>query len=67
MRGALDGGSRSAVRMSAELVMELLGRGATMAEMLGELHDRLTADDIQACLAYASDFLIAERVYVTPT
>ncbi len=66
MRGALDGGSRSAVRMSAELVMELLGRGATMAEMLGE-HDRLTADDIQACLAYASDFLIAERVYVTPT
>lgn len=30
-------------------------------------HEHLTPDDIQACLAYASEVLKAERVYLLPT
>ncbi|MEK7711201.1 MAG: hypothetical protein AAB341_04815 [Planctomycetota bacterium] len=30
-------------------------------------YDHLTAEDIQACLAYASDVLSSERVYAVPT
>lgn len=52
-------------RISVELVIELLARGYSVAEVLEE-YDHLTPDDIQACLAYASDLLKAERVYATP-
>jgi uncharacterized protein (DUF433 family) len=53
-------------RIAVEFVVELLGRGWTTEEILQE-YDHLSAEDIQACLAYASDVLKAERVYVLPT
>ena len=52
-------------RISAELVLELLARGASVAEILAE-YDHLSPEAVQACLAYAHDLLEAERVYVTP-
>jgi uncharacterized protein (DUF433 family) len=48
-------------RISVEFVIDLLGRGWTVEQILRE-YDHLTADDVQACLAYASDVLKSERV-----
>jgi len=53
-------------RIAVEFVMELLGRGWTVEQVLHE-YDHLTAEDIQACLSYASDVLKSERVYLLPT
>ena len=53
-------------RIAVEFVMDLLGRGWSKEQILEE-YDHLTAEDIQACLAYASDVLKSERVYVLPT
>ena len=53
-------------RISVEFVVDLLGRGWTTEQVLRE-YDHLHADDIQACLAYASDVLKAERVYLLTT
>ena len=39
-------------RISVELVMDLLAAGYT-AQQIIEQYDHLTAEDIQACLAYA--------------
>lgn len=50
-------------RMSVEFIVDLLGRGWTTDQVLKE-YDHLTAEDIQACLAYASETLKSERVYV---
>jgi uncharacterized protein (DUF433 family) len=52
-------------RISVEFVIDLLGRGWTTEQILKE-YDHLTPKDIQACLAYASEVLRTERVYVTP-
>jgi uncharacterized protein (DUF433 family) len=52
-------------RISVELVVDLLGRGYTTAQVL-EQYDHLTVDDIQACLAYASEILRSEKVYAIP-
>jgi uncharacterized protein (DUF433 family) len=52
-------------RISVEFVIDLLARGWTPEQILKE-YDHLTPDDIQACLAYASEMLKTERVYVTP-
>lgn len=52
-------------RISVEFVIELLGRGWTVAEVLSE-YNHLTAEDIQACLAYAGELLKSERVYPIP-
>ena len=52
-------------RIAVEFVVDLLGRGWTTDQILEE-YDHLTADDIQACLAYASDVLKSERVYLMP-
>lgn len=52
-------------RIAVEFVVDLLGRGWSMDDILRE-YDQLTMDDIQACLAYASDMLQSERVYPTP-
>ena len=52
-------------RIAVEFVVDLLARGWTSAQILEE-YDHLTPDDIQACLAYASEMLKTERVYVTP-
>ncbi|HUG92529.1 MAG TPA: DUF433 domain-containing protein [Planctomycetaceae bacterium] len=53
-------------RISVEFVVELLGRGWTPEDILRE-YDHLTPEDIQACLAYASEVLKSERVYLVPT
>ena len=53
-------------RIAVEFVVDLLGRGWTTDQILSE-YDHLTREDIQACLAYASEMLKSERVYVTPS
>lgn len=53
-------------RISVEFVIDLLGRGWTTDQILHE-YDHLTAADIQDCLAYASDLLKSERVYLLPS
>lgn len=53
-------------RIAVELVVDLLGRGWTVDEVLRE-YDHLTLEDVQACLAYASDVLKSERVYLLPS
>ena len=50
-------------RISVEFVVDLLGRGWTTDDILEE-YDHLTLDDIVACLAYASDVLKSEKVYL---
>jgi uncharacterized protein (DUF433 family) len=52
-------------RIAVEFVVDLLGRGWTVDQVLRE-YDHLTAEDIQACLAYASEVLKSERVYLLP-
>ncbi len=51
-------------RIAVEFVIDLLARGWTAEQILHE-YDHLTAEDIQACLSYASDVLKSERVYLT--
>jgi uncharacterized protein (DUF433 family) len=53
-------------RVAVEFVVELLGRGWTTEQVLRE-YDHLTPEDVQACLAYASEVLKSERVYLLPT
>ena len=53
-------------RISVEFVIDLLGRGWTVEQILRE-YDHLSAEDVQACLAYASEVLKSERVYLLPT
>lgn len=53
-------------RISVEFVIDLLGRGWTAEQILRE-YDHLKPDDLQACLAYASEVLKSERVYLLPT
>jgi len=52
-------------RMAVELIIDLMARGYTREQIL-EQYDHLTMDDIQACLAYASEALRSERVYALP-
>jgi uncharacterized protein (DUF433 family) len=52
-------------RISVEFVVDLLGRGWTVEQILEE-YDHLTREDIQACLAYAGEILKSERVYLLP-
>ena len=52
-------------RIAVEFVIDLLARGWPVARILHE-YDHLTADDVQACLAYASAALKSEHVYLTP-
>jgi uncharacterized protein (DUF433 family) len=52
-------------RIAVELVIDLLGRGYSQEQVL-EQYDHLTPEDIQACLAYASEVLRGEKVYVLP-
>jgi uncharacterized protein (DUF433 family) len=53
-------------RIAVEFVVDLLARGWTTEQILRE-YDHLTAEDIRACLAYASEVLRSERVYLLPT
>jgi uncharacterized protein (DUF433 family) len=52
-------------RIAVEFVVDLLGRGWTREQVLQE-YDHLSPEDIQACLAYASEVLKSERVYLIP-
>ena len=49
-------------RIAVELVIDLLARGYTQQQVLQQ-YPHLTAEDIQACLAYANEVLRSERVY----
>lgn len=40
-------------RISVESIIDLLGRGWTTEQVVRE-YDHISADDVQACLAYAS-------------
>jgi uncharacterized protein (DUF433 family) len=53
-------------RIAVEFVVDLLGRGWTTEQILRE-YDHLSPKDIQACLAYASEVLKSECVYLLPT
>lgn len=50
-------------RIAVEFVIELLAGGWTVEQILKE-YVHLTAEDIQACLAYARDVLQSEKVYL---
>lgn len=52
-------------RLSVEFVVDLLGRGWTVEQVLRE-YDHIAPEDIQACLAYAADVLESEQVYLLP-
>ena len=52
-------------RISVEFVIDLLARGWSTEEILRE-YNHLSQQDIQACLAYASEVLQSERVYLDP-
>jgi uncharacterized protein (DUF433 family) len=49
-------------RLAVEFIIELLAQGWTEADILKN-YPGLTREDIQACLAYASDLLRAEKTY----
>jgi len=53
-------------RISVEFVIDLLGRGWATADVLRE-YDHLKPEDVQACLAYASDVLKSEEVHLLPS
>ena len=55
----------SGTRISVEFVIELLAAGWTTEQILEE-YDHLHPEDIQACLAYASEILKSEKVYPIP-
>jgi len=52
-------------RLAVEFVIDLLAQGWTEAQIL-QSYPGITHEDIQACLAYASATLHAERVYPLP-
>lgn len=49
-------------RISVELIVDLLAEGWTTEQILAS-YANLTAEDIRACLAYASELLHAEKVF----
>jgi uncharacterized protein (DUF433 family) len=49
-------------RLAVEFIVDLLAQGWDTAEILRN-YPGLTADDIQACLGYASTRLREEKVY----
>lgn len=53
-------------RISVELVVDLLAQGWTQEQIL-DSYPNLTAEDLRACLAYASEALHSERVYPIKT
>ncbi len=49
-------------RISVEMVIDLLAVGWTEQQVL-DSYPTLKADDVRACLAYASDILHSEKVF----
>ena len=52
-------------RLAVEFIIDLLAQGWTEAELIRN-YPGLTREDIQACLAYSSNSLRAEKVYTYP-
>lgn len=52
-------------RLSVELIIDLLARGWSDADVLAS-YPTLTPEDIQACLKYASAVMQSEKVYPLP-
>ncbi len=52
-------------RLAVEFIIDLLAQGWSEAEILRN-YPGIEREDIQACLAYASDTLKAEKVYAFP-
>jgi len=52
-------------RLSVELIVDLLAQGWSEADVLAS-YPKLTIEDIQACLKYASAVMQSERVYPLP-
>ena len=52
-------------RIAVEFILDLMAQGGTEENILGS-YPGLTRDDPQACLAYASAVLHAEKVYPLP-
>ncbi|MEA2927894.1 MAG: hypothetical protein QOG38_322 [Hyphomicrobiales bacterium] len=48
-------------RITVEHILRKLGAGRSFAEVL-EAHPQLTADDVQAALAFAADYMQHETV-----
>jgi uncharacterized protein (DUF433 family) len=53
-------------RIAVELVVDLMAKGWTQEQIL-DSYPNLTAEDVRACLAYASEVLHSERVYPLTT
>jgi uncharacterized protein (DUF433 family) len=53
-------------RITAELILEKLGAGASVDELL-DAHPRLTREGIQAALSFAAEALRADVVYPAPS
>ncbi len=49
-------------RIAVEFILDLLANGWSESEIL-QNYPRLTHEDIQACLSYASALIKSERVY----
>jgi uncharacterized protein (DUF433 family) len=52
-------------RMSVEFVVGLLAQGWSMEDVVKE-YDHITREDVQACLAYAHQLLVDEKLYPVP-
>jgi uncharacterized protein (DUF433 family) len=52
-------------RLAVEFIIDLMAQGWPESEILRN-YPGLTREDIQACLAYASEVLHAEKVYLAP-
>jgi uncharacterized protein (DUF433 family) len=49
-------------RLAVEFIVDLMGQGWSETEILDN-YPGIVHEDIQACLAYASEILKSERVY----
>ena len=52
-------------RLAVEFIIDLMAQGWTEQEILRN-YPGITREDIQACLAYASETLKVEKVYAFP-
>jgi uncharacterized protein (DUF433 family) len=52
-------------RLAVEFIIDLLAQGWTDRDILNN-YPGITREDIQACLAYASETLKVEKVYTFP-
>ena len=53
-------------RITVQNVLELVKEGLSFAEITQDYFPDLQVEDIQACLQYAIDVVIAEDIHITP-